>query len=336
MTFGMFKEWLMATENKVGNKLKHLRTDNGLDFVSEEFNNFCKSKGITRHRTVKHTPQQNGVAERMNRTLLERVRCMLIHAGLPKSFWGEAISTAAYLVNRSPSSAIDFKTPLEMWYGKPADYRNLRAFGCQAYAHIKQDKLEPRALKCIFIGYPEGVKGYKLRCLESGYKRCLISRDVVFDELKMANLQQFNVNPQNLESQRSRVEVELHSNSDTSMQQQGPMAETSSEVQDSDNEEDGNLAHYNVARDRQRRQIRPPAGYAQADVTSFALNIAEVIHEIEPRSYKEVLKSNQKQKWIKAMNEEMDSLNKNQTWDLVPRPKSQKVIGCRWIYKKKD
>jgi len=166
-TFGKFKEWHTLIENQMGTKLKVLRTDNGLEFVSEQFNEFCRLKGIKWHRTVPRTPQQNGLVERMNRTLLERVRCMLLGAGLPKSFWGEALTITAYLINRCPSTGIDFKTPMEVWSGKPADYSSLKVFGALAYAHIKQDKLEPRALICVFIGFPEGVKGYKLWKLES-------------------------------------------------------------------------------------------------------------------------------------------------------------------------
>lgn len=143
---------------------------------------------MARHFTVRKTPQQNGLAERFNRTILERVRCMLDNAGLPKSFWAEAVSTAGFLINRCPSSAIGFKTPQELWSGKPADYSRLKTFGCIAYAHMRQDKLEPRALKCMFIGYLEGVKGYKMWCLEPGHAKCFISRDVVFNEHQMANL----------------------------------------------------------------------------------------------------------------------------------------------------
>ena len=87
---------------------------------------------------------------------------MLLEGGVPKRFWGEAVNTAAYLVNRCHSSALDFKTPEEMWTGHPPKFDNLRVFGCVAYAHQKQGKLDPRAKKCMFIGYPEGVKGYKL------------------------------------------------------------------------------------------------------------------------------------------------------------------------------
>ncbi|KAG8496806.1 hypothetical protein CXB51_007977 [Gossypium anomalum] len=88
-------------------EIKYLRTDNGLEFYSDEFNRLCKSEGIMRHLTVRHTPQQNGVAERMNRTIMEKVRCMLSNANLPKLFWAEAASTACFLINRSPSVAIE-------------------------------------------------------------------------------------------------------------------------------------------------------------------------------------------------------------------------------------
>lgn len=121
----------------------------------------------------------------MNRTLLERVSCLILNAGLPKTFWGEALATATYLKNRSPSSTINFKTPMELWSGTPADYAHLRIFGCLAYAHIKQDKLEPRALRCIFIGYPEGVKGYKVWNLDPTGPRCFNTRDITFDESRM-------------------------------------------------------------------------------------------------------------------------------------------------------
>lgn len=103
---------------------------------------------------MKNTPQQNGVTERMNRTLLERVRCLLLNAGLSKDFWGEAMVTAAYLIILCPSPAFGFKTPMKLWQGYPPFYNNL--------SHIKHDKLEPRSLKYIFIGYPTRVQRYKL------------------------------------------------------------------------------------------------------------------------------------------------------------------------------
>ena len=133
--FCKFKEWTTEIENQTGKKVKHLRTDNGLEYLSSDFNNFCKEKGIVRHRTIPGTPQQNGVAERFNRTLLERIRCMLISSGLPKTFWGEAANTGAFLLNRSPSAPLKFKTPEEIWSGRVPDYSTIRTFGCLALSH---------------------------------------------------------------------------------------------------------------------------------------------------------------------------------------------------------
>ncbi|KAL0438177.1 UNVERIFIED_CONTAM: Retrovirus-related Pol polyprotein from transposon TNT 1-94 [Sesamum latifolium] len=96
--FEKFKQWKIFVENQTGRKLKVLRTDNGLEFCNQNFTELCNEFGIKRHKTNPYTPQQNGVAERMNRTLLNKVRCLLISSGLPKSFWGEALLTAAYLV----------------------------------------------------------------------------------------------------------------------------------------------------------------------------------------------------------------------------------------------
>jgi len=106
------------------------------------------------------------LAERMNKTLVDKTRCMLINSKLLRSFWAEAVNTAIYLVNRSPSSAIGFKTPEELWKGKPANYQNLSVFRCPVYLHINQGKLEARALKRVFVGYPNGVKGYIIWCRE--------------------------------------------------------------------------------------------------------------------------------------------------------------------------
>jgi transposase InsO family protein len=116
---------------------------------AREFENYYLDAGIIRHHTTVGTLQQNGVAERMNRTLLERTLCMLSHVGLPQSLWVETVTTTCYLVNRSPSIAIDCKIPEEVWSGKPPHYDHLRVFGCPSYAHIRQNKLETRALECL-------------------------------------------------------------------------------------------------------------------------------------------------------------------------------------------
>ena len=123
-------------EKQTEKKVKVLRTDNGMEFCSNEFEEFCSNDGMIRHHTIPYTPQQNGVAERMNRTIISRARCMLSNAGMHRRFWAEAANTACYLINMSPSIPLEKKTPIEVWSGSPADYSQLRVFGCTSYAHL--------------------------------------------------------------------------------------------------------------------------------------------------------------------------------------------------------
>src|SRR5581483_3278726 len=130
----------MMIEKQSGKEVKNLRTDNGLEFCSEEVNANCRKNGITRHHIVVHTPQHNGVTARMNRTIHEKVHCMLSNSKMPKLLWAEAASTACYIINQSPSVVLDKKTPVEVWNGSPADYTNLKIFGCPAYARVDNGK----------------------------------------------------------------------------------------------------------------------------------------------------------------------------------------------------
>nr|KYP33708.1 Retrovirus-related Pol polyprotein from transposon TNT 1-94 [Cajanus cajan]KYP40580.1 Retrovirus-related Pol polyprotein from transposon TNT 1-94 [Cajanus cajan] len=119
----------------------------------------------------------------MNRTLLERARCLLSNARLSRSFWAEVVSTTCYLINRSPSTVIDCKTPSEVWSNKPANYSLLRFFGCNAYYHVNEGKLEPRSKKGLFMGYGDAVKGYRI--WSPSERKVILSRDVIFDESHM-------------------------------------------------------------------------------------------------------------------------------------------------------
>ncbi|GJU32733.1 retrovirus-related pol polyprotein from transposon TNT 1-94 [Tanacetum coccineum] len=125
----------------------------------------AKQEGIKRQFTTAYTPQQNGVAERMNRTLLERARAMLATTSFGKSFWVEAVNIACYVINRSPSTAVELKTPMEMCTGKPINYSDLHIFGSPVYVMYNTQettKLDPKSKKCLFLRYADGVKGYRL------------------------------------------------------------------------------------------------------------------------------------------------------------------------------
>ena len=134
-------------ENQTGKKIKILHLDQGGEYRLGEFMNFCKQHGIIQQFTVPHTPPQNGVAERKNRTLVECRRSMLQGKGLSNGLWAEAINTAVYLKNRSPTKCLGFKTPFEALFGLKPTVSYLRIFGSKAYAHIpKADrkKLDPK------------------------------------------------------------------------------------------------------------------------------------------------------------------------------------------------
>ncbi|KAG8481214.1 hypothetical protein CXB51_025952 [Gossypium anomalum] len=194
------------------------------------------------------------VAERMNRTIMEKVRCMLSNANLPKSFWAEAASTAAcFLINRSPSVAIEKKTPQEVWSGNPANYSDLKIFGCPA--------------------------------------KVVISRDVVFDETAMLP----NLSLKDCSNKENQKQVEHQINTEST-----------------------------------------PQKYAEADLVAYALNVAEDIDaNQEPSNYSEAINCEDSEKWMFAMQEEMESLHKNKTWDLVKLPKGKKTVRCKWVFKRK-
>ncbi|KAG8478472.1 hypothetical protein CXB51_028273 [Gossypium anomalum] len=198
---------------------KQKRTDNGLEFCSNKFNKLCKSKGIVRHLTVRHTPQQNDVAKRMNRMIMDKVQCMLSNANLPKSLWAEAASTACFLINRSPFVAIEKKTPQEVW-----------------------SESTPQASTKI----------------------------------------------------QNRV---------------------------------ASSPQYFIAKNKTRREIKPPKKYVEADLVTYALNVIEDINaNQEPSNYSEAVGCEDSEKWMFTMQEKMESLHKNRTWDLVKLPKDKKNV----------
>ena len=164
-TFAKFKLWKAEVENQTERKIKCLRSDNGTEYTDSRFMELCEQHGIKRHFTIRKIPQQNGVAERMNRTIAEKARCLRLNAKLAKNFWAEAVSMACFLINRSPRVALDGKVAEEVWTGNAVDYSNLRVFGCSAYVHVfseKRSKLDAKSRYCIFLGYPKRVKGFKL------------------------------------------------------------------------------------------------------------------------------------------------------------------------------
>ena len=160
-----FKEFANYAANTTGKNVKVLRSDNGGEYCSKAFKAYLKESGIVHQTTVPYNPAQNGVAERMNRTLLETSRSMMAHSKVPFEFWAEATNTVVYLRNRSPTTALKGETPFEKLFNRKPDVSNLRVFGCKSFVHIpdhQRKKLQRKSRMCIFMGYPEGTKGFKL------------------------------------------------------------------------------------------------------------------------------------------------------------------------------
>ncbi|RVW85369.1 Retrovirus-related Pol polyprotein from transposon TNT 1-94 [Vitis vinifera] len=184
--FVTFKKWKAMVETETGLKVKCLRSDNGGEYIDGGFSEYCAAQGIRMEKTIPGTPQQNGVAERMNRTLNERARSMRLHAGLPKTFWADAVSTAAYLINRGPSVPMEFRLPEEVWSGKEVKFSHLKVFGCVSYVHIDSDarsKLDAKSKICFFIGYGDEKFGY--RFWDEQNRKIIRSRNVIFNEQVM-------------------------------------------------------------------------------------------------------------------------------------------------------
>lgn len=171
--------------DRTGKKIKAIRSDQGLEYCAKAFEDKLRKDGIKVQRTNTYTPEQNGVAERLNRTVMESARCTLIQGDLPKAFWAEAVNTAVYLRNRCSHKTLGDHTPFELWTGRKPSVRHLKAIGCLAYVHIprqKRSKLDARAKQGILVGYARRTKGYRIYLPDE--KTVKESIHVRFDETK--------------------------------------------------------------------------------------------------------------------------------------------------------
>lgn len=247
---------------------------------------------------------------------------------MPKSFWGEALSTASHLVNRSPSTILNFKCPEEIWTGKKLNFNYLRVFSCEVYAHQSKGKLEPKSKKCVFVGYQEGTEGYRLWDRHSGGVKIIISRDVIFNEAKfpckLTNIAEPNEGRKlddhvilrdtqiqveqpaggndlpvalatlepNMEGVTSPTDQTSYHNTDHEEQTDDPKIE-----EEQPNTPQQDLNDYQLARDKSRRVVRPPFRYAYLDLVYCALVAGNELRDSKPSTYEEVVNSQDSDKW---------------------------------------
>lgn len=177
-------DFIRYGENLTNNKVKFIHSDGGGEYINTFMSTYCAGRGIVHESTVPYTPQHNGIVERMNRILMNAVRAMLFHAKLDYSFWGMALLCAAYVLNFRVIDEQNAKSAHEIFYNEKPSVKHLRTFGCDAYVHVPEQtrhKLQPRAVKAIFIGYaPRNDGAWKFYDVEK--KKVIYSRDAVFYE----------------------------------------------------------------------------------------------------------------------------------------------------------
>ena len=320
-------------------KVKALRTDNGGEYISGPFKSYLEENGIKHQLTIAYTPQQNGVAERMNRTLLDLVRSMLHHANMDKRFWAEALSTAVYIRNRVTSRSLPTDTtPHHLWLGKAPDLSHARVFGCKCWyvtPKKKVSKLDPRSREALMIGYSTQSKGYKLWDVES--HKPVVSRDVTFTESTPKQVR-FNTKVDVID-QGGDVDICVddvttpdmvgHESSEDTVSH-----ESSEEISDtgSDDESHDPVPEVNPAPRRSSRVSKPPSEWWKTSTSSGHALSAQVI----PASYKAATSLDMIDFWKPGIDREHDCLTRNKTWTYVDRQPGMHVLPSKYVFRVKN
>lgn len=297
---------------------------------------FYRKHGIHPEFTAGYSPQQNGVAERRNRYVIEMCRCMLMDARMPSRYWAEATSTAVYLQNHLPSRVVE-TTPYELWWGRKPNVSHLKVFGCKAFVHVpkeKRSKLQDKAKEMTFVGYSNNHKAY--RFIDLATNKLVISRDVKFVEEELV---QPGTDVPNLEEE-SYADI-LNPLSPIAALNQAPTEEPAS---DPDDEEDGlsaatdtdfdscdEFVHEDLNETIVRRSERPNKGVAPQRYREMS-NMALVA---EPTTFDEAVNGPESDSWKAAMDEEMMSHRQNSTWTVGALPEGRKAVGSKWLFKRK-
>lgn len=348
-----FKMYKAHVETQLGKTIKSFQTDNGREYCNREFDTLLADYGIERRLTVPRTPQQNGVAERMNRTLLDMARCLLLQSGLPSTFWAEAVATACHIRNRCPTSTLEGITPYEKWTGSLPSLNHMRVFGSTVYVLDKdssKDKFDPRSNKGIFVGYPRESKGYRIWLLDS--KKIVVARDVKFLESNPHSSE--NLDEIDFLEEPKQVRVTRLTSEDTPSTEVEFMAlpTTPTRIQEPNTphaeEVAGDMRNAPHGRGRPRllrtgSRGRPRKLYQEAPCRTGEEDSeipTEIIDDeleddvfagVAEISICEALNSNEKDEWRRAIQSEVKSLVKNDTLKIITTKKGQNIIGSRLV-----
>ena len=312
--FNVFKVYKAEVENQLGKKIKIIRSDRGGEYFSNEFIVFCEDHGIIHECSAPRTPEQNGLVERKNWTFLEMINAMLLNAELPFNLWGEALLAACHILNRIPLKKNKI-SPYELWKGRKPNIGYFKVWGCLAYCknNNPRTKMGPRGIKCAFVGYATNSKAYRLLNLESNM--IIESRDVEFFE----NLLTFGNNFQSPLNKESQVDTSPKVVKQPSEPRRSKRIRKVKEL-GSDEIDSQLISFYLIEGNREKIVSKMPI-------------ILQV--EDDPKTYKEAMSSRDSIFWKDAINEEMNSIMFNHTWELVDLPPRSKAIGFKWVFRKK-
>lgn len=329
--FEKIKTFVKLAENAYGHNICILRTDNGTEFLNEDVKKFLDQEGIRHQRTVPYTPEQNGTAEREMRTIVESARTMIYARQMDLRFWAEAVNVAVFVLNRSGTSTVVGKTPFELWAGKKARIDQLQPFGTTVFVHVpkeRRQKFNSKAEKCVFVGYDENVKGFRVWNPITG--KIQITRDVKF----------INEFPNTVEVKTNSI-IENAENIPISMKEcvQRNSDDVFEDAQDSPSSLEPEqkpeitsgwcgVDNTNIVDNRLRNHRDQTCSLENGQTAIAMMSIDD-----GPRTYEEAITSNDSDRWMEAMATEIDSLKRNGTWNLVEPPNSQKVIDNKWVFK---
>ncbi|KAD6118818.1 hypothetical protein E3N88_10089 [Mikania micrantha] len=289
-------------ENQLNKKIKVLRSDRGGEYVSP-FADICAQNGIIHECTAPYSPQQNGIAERKNRTLKEIMNAMLISSGMSQDMWGEAILLATYLLNKIPFKKKDV-TPYELWMGRKPSYKYLKVWGCLAKVVVPPPKVQrigPKTVDCVFIGYAHHSSAYRFLVHDS--KNPDIHKNTIMESRNASFFEEvFPCLKKEHTSLSSCVDEIVH---------------------DEDQEQS------------EAEEVEPRRSKRQRIEKSFGPDFLTYIVEGEPQTYREAVTSLEGPQWKEAIKNEIDSILQNHTWELVDLPPGCKPLGYRRIFKRK-
>lgn len=308
-----FKDFVRFLYAQTGQLVAVLRSDNGGEYENNELQIWLRKWGIRHETSVRHTPQQNGVSERDNRTIMEGARTLLqSNKCLPLTLWAEAVNYVVYILNRALSSTCPIKTPYEAWYGKKPDLSNTRPFGSEFYTLVPNEmrrKIDPKGLLGYFVGKSDTKKGDRFWDPPTG--KVFTSRDVTPSRHHYER---------GLPQEDRQNELEVFS---TCPQQVSLIPETSF-IHSTPTDSTPPVVN------GQRRSAR-----VKARIESRLRNntAASAYVHSEPAQYRDAVASDDAPEWKAAMDREFQSLMKNRTWRKVELPPRHSLIRSRWAYK---